>query len=185
MSKYRWPIALLALAVGLLIPASAMAAKPTSFEASGSAAITGPFAQWPSPLSEDQTLWRVIHAADEPVDGIVETSDWDALSVGSVLTTLHDGQIVLRPEGYFDGSLRGTFTLYAVGGTLSGNMSGRVSGRAVPGDDYISDSGTWTSTSGSGDFSKVKAGGTWDAYLIWDAGLGTYVGTITMRGTFR
>jgi hypothetical protein len=98
---------------------------------------------------------------------------------------LHDGHIVLRPEGYFDGSLHGKFTLYAAEGTLSGNMSGKVSGRAVPGDDYISDSGTWTSTSGTGALAKVKAGGTWNAYLVWDEGLGTYVGTITIGGIYR
>ncbi|MBU2008832.1 MAG: hypothetical protein KJ624_03120 [Chloroflexi bacterium] len=119
------------------------------------------------------------------MDGAIGTSNWDALPAGSVLTTLHDGQIALRPEGYFAGSLRGTFTLYAPGGTLSGNMSGRVSGRAVPGEDYISDSGTWTSTTGTGALAKTKAGGTWDAYLVWDDVAGTYVGTITIRGTHQ
>jgi hypothetical protein len=63
-------------------------------------------------------------------------------------------------------------------------MSGKVSGAIYP-VDYISDSGTWTSASGTGAFAKVKAGGTWDAYLIWDDGWGTYVGTITIRGTYR
>ena len=188
MNKYRWPIALLALAsalaVALLIPASALAAKPTSFEASGPAAITGAFTQWPSPPSEDPTRWRVIHAVDEPVDGAITLSpDWDAL-LGAGLETLHDGQIVLNPDGSFHGSLHGRFTLYAAGGTLSGNMSGKVSGAIYP-VDYISDSGTWTSASGTGAFAKVKAGGTWDAYLIWDDGWGTYVGTITIRGTYR
>ncbi|HJW88811.1 MAG TPA: hypothetical protein VJ565_04955 [Dehalococcoidia bacterium] len=106
------------------------------------------------------------------------------------MTTLHAGQIVLRPEGYFDGSLHGKFTLYAPGGTLSGNMSGRVSGRAVPDEDFISDSGTWTSTSGTVALAKVKASGTWDAYLEWtwldeDQTIGTYVGFITIRGTYR
>ncbi len=171
-----------ALAVALLIPASALAAKPTAFEASGAAAITGPFAQWPSPPSEDPTRWRVIHAVDEPVDGVIGTSNWVALPAGSVFTTLHDGQIVLRPDYSFDGSLHGTFTLDAAGGTLSGNISGKVSGAIYP-VDYISDSGTWTSTAGTGDFAKVKAGGTWDARLDWDGS--TYSGTITIRGTYR
>jgi len=180
MNKYRWPIALLvlasALAVALLIPASALAAKPTSFEASGDAWIGGPFPTW--------VTGRVMHAADEPVNGVITSSpDWDAL-LGAGLETSHDGQIVLNPDGSFQGSLRGTFTLHAAGDTLSGNMSGKVSGAIYP-VDYISDSGTWTSASGTGAFAKVKAGGTWDAYLIWDDGWGTYVGTITIRGTYR
>ena len=174
-----------ALSLALLFPASAMAAKPTAFEASGPAAITGPFAQLPSPATGDPARWRVIHAVNEPVDGTIEVSNWDALAPRSALTTLHAGQIVLRPEGYFEGSLHGAFTLYAAGGTLSGNMSGKVSGRAVLGDDFISDSGTWTSTSGTGELARVKAGGTWEAYLIWNDGLGTYAGTIAIRGTYR
>jgi hypothetical protein len=164
------------LVTALLLPASALAAKATSFEASGDAWIEGLFPTW--------VTGRVMHAADEPVNGVITSSpDWDAL-LGAGLETLHDSQIVLNPDGSFHGSLHGRFTLYATGGTLRGNMSGKVSGRAVPGEDYISDSGTWTSTSGTGAFAKVKAGGTWDAYLIWDDSLGTYVGTITIRGTY-
>src|SRR3989337_2320741 len=180
MSKYRWPIALLvlasALAVALLVPASALAAKPTSFEASGDAWIGGPFPTW--------VTGRVMHAADEPVNGAITWSpDWDAL-LDAGLETSHGGQIVLNPDGSFRGSLRGTFTLDAGGGnTLSGNMSGKVSGAISP-VDYISDNGTWTSTAGTGDdFAKVKAGGTWEAYLEWtwlneEQTIGTYVGFI-------
>ena len=192
MNKYRWPIALMvlasALAVALLIPASALAAKHTAFEASGTAAVTGApgvdYPVWGSPPSGDPTQWRVIHAIDEPVDGEITSSDWSLLPIGSLYETSHDGQIAWRAGGYFNGSLRGTFTITNPDGdTLSGNIWGRVSGRAVPGDDYISDSGNWRATTGTGDLTGVDAGGTWEAYLEWDGT--TYSGTITLRGTYQ
>ena len=188
MSKYRWPIALLALAsalaVALLLPASALAAKATPFQASGTVWVVS----IPDPIGSKGPLRGIFPS--EKVDGVIGVSTWTALT-DAYFVTLHTSEVTFAPSGTLRGNLDGTFSMTTGAGVLSGNIQGAISGSWYPNDPtnpvgtYIRDRGQWEATSGTGVFEGKKAGGTWDAYLIWNADWGTYVGTITIRGTYR
>ena len=188
MNKYRWPIALMvlasALAVALLVPASALAARATPFQASGTVWVVS----IPDPIGAKGPL-RGIFPTEE-VDGLISASDWGALA-GADFITLHTSEVTFAPSGTLRGNLDGTFSMTTGAGVLSGNIRGAISGSWNPSDPgnpegtYIRDRGQWEATSGAGEFEGKKAGGTWEAYLIWNADWGTYVGTITIRGTYQ
>jgi hypothetical protein len=188
MSKYRWPVALLvlasALAVGLLVPASAVAASATPFQASGTVWV----ASIPDPIGAKGPL-RGIFPAEE-VDGQISASDWGALA-GADFLTFHTSEVTFGPNGRLQGNLIGTFSMATTEGVLSGDIRGAISGNWNPSDPenpegtYILDRGQWAATSGTGVFEGKKAGGTWEAYLAWDDSLGTYAGTIAIRGTYK
>jgi len=198
VNRYRWPIALMvlasALAVALLVPASALAAKPspTSFTAPGTIWI----AEW----GNQKIKGPMGIAKGEQVDFLIGDRDgWDALD-GAYAVTYHNGTIRYLPDGTFQGRLSGKFVMAGFNetgtptGTLEGNMVGEVSGTWNPLDPTnptgttISDRGTWQSTKGTGVFAKVKAGGTWEADLEWgefQPGVWTYFGTTTFKGTYQ
>ncbi len=177
----------LVLITFFLLPTTTLAANPQTFEASGPVYIS---------ISDSYKSWQtgpVQHAVGEPVDGFVDCSDWDAISSGSSLETLHAGVIVLQPDGTFKGSLNGTFTLKTanVAGGIEGNMRGEITGTWNPDDPnnptgtYIDDYGTFTSTKGFGTLAGVKINGTWRVHLGWDAEAHTYNGEATLNGTYR
>jgi hypothetical protein len=212
MSKYRWPIALLvlasALAVALLLPASAMAAKPTATGFTATGLI------WIADMGDQKTGGPMGIAKGEEVDIlIIDGGGWDALD-GAYAGTYHNGTIrYLLPAGgetfgTFQGRLSGKFTMAAYDyttpepapiGTLKGNMIGdvsgtwNVSGPGNPEGTTISDQGTWQSTTGTGVFAKVKARGTWQANLSWGepplpgwlSGVKTYWGKVIFAGTYQ
>jgi len=194
VNKYRWPIALMllasALAVALLVPASAMAAKPspTSFTAPGTI--------WIADWGDQKIKGPMGIAKGEQVDFLIGDCDgWDALD-GAYAITYHNGTIRYLPDGTFQGRLSGKFTMIATDeiSTLEGNMVGEVSGTwnvldpENPVGTTISDRGTWQSTAGTGVFAKVNARGTWEADLEWgefQPGVWTYFGSTTFTGTYR
>lgn len=197
MNRYRWPIALLvmvsALVTALLIPASALAAKPASTPFTATGLI------WIADMGGQKLNGPMGIAKGEEVDFLIgDCDEWDALN-GAYAVTYHNGTIRYLPDGTFQGRLSGKFTMMARDGTgtLQGNMVGEVSGTWNPSDPEnpvgttISDQGTWQSTTGTGVFAKVKARGTWEAKLDWGLpplpgwppGVETYSGPVIFAGT--
>lgn len=179
----------LVVVMALLVPGAALAddgakGNKVEFVASGLVYI-GPY--------ESESKGPVEFVRNEPVDSLLplSSSSWDDVD-GGWLTSLHDGSIVIKPDGTFKGHLRGTFIVYAEDGSqLTGKMTGKVSGFGsleTPGT-YIQDSGRWRSTKGStGAFEGVDAKGTWSVYMEpmeVAPGVWTYVGLLTLEGSYK
>ena len=171
-----------ALVMGLVMPSAALAAKPqTAFAASGIACISGPYK---SHLAGPPGMEFKEIAVHEPVDGVFLGSDWDPLT-GAQLESLHNGWVVFNPEdGSLAGKLVGSFTITAPdGSTLKGRMWGEI--YVDPTQTYIRDEGTWMSNSATGSFKGIKADGNWSVEMTWNEDLGTYVGMLTLNGSYR
>ncbi|MFC1971763.1 hypothetical protein ACFLV0_07600 [Chloroflexota bacterium] len=169
------------LTVLLLTPSVAMAENPVTFIASGTASVDD--------FGVSRYTGPVEHVRNElvlssPVIGL-EFEGWDEAD-GASFITIHDGLLIWLPrhDGTFEGSLQGTFVIEKENGELEGNIWGNIRGKIIldPVSKSVSDYGTFTSTGGDGIFAKTKIQGTWNADLLLDEIVGTYIGEIVLIG---
>lgn len=184
MGKRPWILAfMLILALAIAIPASVTAlagSKPQEFAAYGYAFIVDPGDMRPAGYSgRFVTTMEVVQTS--PLG-----SDWGLVN-GGALTVYHNsnaklnlawvgGQpILLEVE---NGRAHGKFTLYAADGQLyEGSYNSEISTTEGC---TISDVGRWSLNS-----DQAQARGTLEVCLNFDQNWGTFVGPVTMTGTYN
>jgi|GEM_PF-3177257 len=177
----------LVLVLTFAAPATALA-KNNSYQPRGSTPFTGNgliyVTYMPEPVIKGD-IWRYY---GEIVEGYLLGSDWEAL-VGTAFWSDHDSIVRVSDDGSVYGVMWGRFSMTRPDGSgaLSGSFTGRISGNLYTGD--ISDTGTWTSTGGTGVFEGVRANGKWSAELHADLIPGTnivsLVGPLTWQGKYN
>lgn len=173
----------LVLVLTALTPATALAyggkrVTTESFSGSGLIYVT----YMPDPIMKGN-VWRY---QGEIVEGFLAECDWDLLA-GTAFYSEHDSVVRVGDDGSAKGVMRGTFSLTRPdGSTLEGTFTGRITGNIYTGD--ISDTGSWKSTGGTGDFDGVRAWGTWSADLSYgpipETEIYTLVGPVTWQGKY-
>ncbi len=175
---------MLALILTALAPATALADKGQrvsneSFTGSGLIYVT----YMPDPVIKGN-FWRY---QGEIAEGFLDQCSWDLLAP-TVFYSEHDSWVRVNDDGNANGLMKGTFSLTRPDGTgsLEGTFTGRISGNLFTGD--ISDTGTWSSTRGTGVFENARAWGEWSADLsfgpIPGTDIYTLVGPVNWEGTY-
>lgn len=174
----------LVLVLTALTPATALAyqgkrVQSENFSGSGLIYVT----YMPDPIIRGD-IWRYN---GEIVEGFLNECDWDLLA-GTGFYSKHNSVVKVDEQYNASGVMKGTFSLTRPDGSgvLKGTFTGRISGNLGTGDIY--DTGTWSSTGGTGVFKGVKASGKWSADLsigpIPGTDIYTLIGPVTWQGKY-
>ncbi|OGO29910.1 MAG: hypothetical protein A2Z29_05795 [Chloroflexi bacterium RBG_16_56_11] len=181
----------LVVLLAALMPSAALAkdernlSKPavTDFSGLGQVYVTA----MPDPLIQGD-IWRF---SGEIAEGLLAQCSWDLLA-NSYFWSTHDSVVKVGPDGSAAGWMTGTFTLTSLvypDSVLQGTFNGRISGNLALVPElglfpYVSDSGSWYSTGGTGVFAGTKAWGRWSASLNFDLSLMTLTGPLNWEGKY-
>ena len=175
----------LVLILTMLLPAAALARSDSKHKPSPSPVLqnfTGTgliYVTYMPPPTIKNKMWRY---SGEIAEGFLQQSDWELLA-GTAFWSSHDSFVLVQNDGSAKGIMWGQFTLTRPDGSvLEGVFDGKITGNLYTG--FISDTGMWFSTGGTGVFAGVKAWGQWSADLSFDPGMGTLIGPLTWEGKY-
>ena len=178
----------LALLVVFMLPAAASAKgdfgkvkRPSLTDFNGGGFI---YVSAMPPPTVNGNIWRF--SGEEVVSGAPMVADWDLLN-GAIFTSIHSSVVFVNSAYDCRGFMWGTFAITNPSGdTLSGVFQGKIKGNLdfYYGLPWVSDSGTWYATSGTGDFAGTRAWGKWSANLDAVQFPGTLSGNMIWQGKY-
>jgi len=178
----------LVLVLMALTPAIAFAGDNRGHSQSAATDFTGSGLLFVTCFPEPEIKGNIHRYHEEIVEGFLDTCDWEPLA-GTAFWSTHDSSVRVDEQGNLEGIMRGNFTLTRLDGSvLAGTFTGRIQGNLDPYTGFISDTGTWQSTSGTGVFEGVRAWGKWSTDLapglIPGTDIGSFVGPVTWEGKY-
>ena len=185
MKKKLAFLGIVALVALVAFPATALAAKPTSFSATTGVAVTSL-----PPFTPAGVSGRVRIIGETSLAGPIAVTDWSLLAGGVISLTQNSNELFSSANPFIlvaiNGSSKGTFTIVTAGGTITGQYHLNVSNG--PGCQIVNQ-GNWSAVNGTGAFAGVKARGTINACLNFVDldGPGplppTFAGILTLSGS--
>ena len=156
----------LALLIVMLVPSAAMA-KTYNWQTPVYTDFGGGGGIYVYYMPVALTQGNISSFTGEIVLGTFGDSSWDPLD-GAAFWSSHDSIVRIDDDGTTFGWMWGDFTLTSPDGSvMQGTFTGKVTGNLAPPLPYVSDTGSWRMTSGTGVFADVSAFGSWSADLVW------------------